>query len=764
MYSTTDSYKEAVNKIVIRNRASGKITLTDGTVLEINNGDIIPGSLSINNKCINSGNFCFGSVYVGEMNISIKNQIDRYSLYGAKVEISYYLTLTDGTEEQVPLGVFYVDSPKRTKKIIALKCYDKMTDFDIDVDEETVGTPYQLLLFISEKCGVELAQTEEEINVMCNGTQLYSIYADRVGTYRDAISYIASVLAGFATINREGKLQICSFSTVSCADIQAKRRTTSTIADYETYFYGVKARFVSQQNFYPYTEIDETIEGGLLLDMGDIPIVQGMEETKHEILQNILAVLKDIRYTPSEFSVTTDPSIDLGDMLCLKDVNATTDSVNTLVTSFTWNYHSTQKIKSEGGNTKLQGVSSSEDKQLADMEIKVESKKIVVHTFTNSSKITVDDTKEVNLIVINYATVEDTKPIFVATIPLEMSLDGYVEFYVYIDGIIDENGVLTKYLAKGKHFVTLCRYFIDKAEKRHTVTVTAKTVYTESHARVSEANIATIFNYINAAQADRESQNSTTTDTTTLSPIEYDVVPVDTTPPKATIIKNDIKAVLYAQGLAGTSKWDGTINIDESFGAVTFSEFQIAGFNADVSIDSKTPVANVFAEVFSQMPLYDIQIQGFNASCGVNDVVTNYTFNTGKKAVYLYDSSCVKADDKFMLNTESGEETPQSQTVISNAIDLTHQSITGIENMVATCEGDLIIAISFDGKKTWKAWNGSEWSTLSELFTGMNKETLEAITFEQWNLLFQGATSFYIRIALVDTTQSVTEIYVDFAN
>lgn len=105
-----------------------------------------------------------------------------------------------------------------------------------------------------------------------------------------------------------------------------------------------------------------------------------------------------------------------------------------------------------------------------------------------------------------------------------------------------------------------------------------------------------------------------------------------------------------------------------------------------------------------------------------------------------------------------------NQQIITNAIDLTHPSITGIENMVATCEGDLIIAVSFDGKQTWKAWNGSEWSTLSEEFTGMNKEALEAITFEQWNLLFQGATSFYIRISLVDTTQSVTEIYVDFAN
>ena len=108
--------------------------------------------------------------------------------------------------------------------------------------------------------------------------------------------------------------------------------------------------------------------------------------------------------------------------------------------------------------------------------------------------------------------------------------------------------------------------------------------------------------------------------------------------------------------------------------------------------------------------------------------------------------------------------TPQSQNVISNAIDLTHQSITGIESATVNCDGELIIAVSFDNKQTWKAWNGSEWSTLSEDFTGMNKETLESITFEQWNLLFTGASNFYIRVSLIDTTQSVTEIIVDFAN
>ena len=125
---------------------------------------------------------------------------------------------------------------------------------------------------------------------------------------------------------------------------------------------------------------------------------------------------------------------------------------------------------------------------------------------------------------------------------------------------------------------------------------------------------------------------------------------------------------------------------------------------------------------------------------------------------------CWTDAEELPVITANVTATPQSQNVISNAIDLTHKSITGIESATANCEGELIIAVSFDNKQTWKAWNGSEWSTLSEDFTGMNKETLESITFEQWNLLFTGASNFYIRVSLIDTTQSVTEIIVDFAN
>ena len=108
--------------------------------------------------------------------------------------------------------------------------------------------------------------------------------------------------------------------------------------------------------------------------------------------------------------------------------------------------------------------------------------------------------------------------------------------------------------------------------------------------------------------------------------------------------------------------------------------------------------------------------------------------------------------------------TPQPQVIITDKIYLTDKSITGIESALATCEGELIIAVSFDDKQTWKAWNGEQWVTLSDDNTGMSKETLEGITFEQWNELYTGATGFYVRVSLLDTTQSVEKIVFDFSN
>ena len=131
-----------------------------------------------------------------------------------------------------------------------------------------------------------------------------------------------------------------------------------------------------------------------------------------------------------------------------------------------------------------------------------------------------------------------------------------------------------------------------------------------------------------------------------------------------------------------------------------------------------------------------------------------------KPRVYYWQDS----NDELPTISVNVTATPQPQVIITDKIYLTDKSITGIESALATCEGDLIVAVSFDDKQTWKAWNGEQWATLSDDNTGMSKETLEGITFEQWNGLYAGATGFYVRVSLLDTTQSVEKIVFDFSN
>jgi hypothetical protein len=110
--------------------------------------------------------------------------------------------------------------------------------------------------------------------------------------------------------------------------------------------------------------------------------------------------------------------------------------------------------------------------------------------------------------------------------------------------------------------------------------------------------------------------------------------------------------------------------------------------------------------------------------------------------------------------------TPLPQVIISDRIDLTDTTITGIESATVTCEGNPLFCVSFDEKQTWKAWNGTEWATVTEELSGMTKELFESIVYNNWLELYANAEAFYIKVILTgtETTQSVSEIYIDFSN
>ena len=75
MYQVSDAYKEAINSGVINSYISGTITLTDGTVIDVERDCV--ENLSINNKCVDSESLEFGQLYTGEMIADIYLETDR---------------------------------------------------------------------------------------------------------------------------------------------------------------------------------------------------------------------------------------------------------------------------------------------------------------------------------------------------------------------------------------------------------------------------------------------------------------------------------------------------------------------------------------------------------------------------------------------------------------------------------------------------------------------------------------------------------------
>ena len=104
------------------------------------------------------------------------------------------------------------------------------------------------------------------------------------------------------------------------------------------------------------------------------------------------------------------------------------------------------------------------------------------------------------------------------------------------------------------------------------------------------------------------------------------------------------------------------------------------------------------------------------------------------------------------------------QSIISEKIDLMGGSIKGINSVAVECKGDVVFAVSFDNKETWKFFDGTAWQVAETEANGMNKEQFEAITESQYQTEYEQASCLYIRATLQNAAQSLTSVKIEFIN
>ncbi len=494
MYSVSEQFKNAIKSTNRKSTIYGVITTSNGAEYLLNDGNIIKDSLYITNQIVNNSKLCFGAVYAGECGLVINSDIDRYSLFGATIELNFLLQLEDSTEESLPLGVFVVDTPERIGSTIKLTAVDNMSKFDIVVNEDVNGAWYELVSYIANKCGVELAQTQEELEALhVNATnQNYTIQQDKIDTYRDALSYLCMVICANATIDNTGKLKIVQYATSACdSNNRATRLNNCKFSDYTTRYAGVKARFIANENYAPYEASNPDIKG-LTLDLGDIPIVGGTVESKHDTVNAIMETLTQIAYVPATLYISSNPAYELGDMITCENVNNTSHSVNVYVMKYEYNYRKKETINCYGDNPLLQNVKSKNDKQYSSMESQISSKDMVIVNATNAKNITIwQELKDI--VTLNFSVNTDCRPICIFTIPFIINVDGYVEFSLYNGLVALENATYKGYYEAGEHFATFMYLDDMKRDERRSLRVLAKCYAdTTSDIRVQDAKIRTL--------------------------------------------------------------------------------------------------------------------------------------------------------------------------------------------------------------------------------------------------------------------------------
>ena len=418
MYPVSEAFLRAVQENTRRYYWTGRITTKGGAVYPFGYEDIVKGSGYISAQCSGSAEIELGTVYAAEMGVTLFSQVNRYTLDGAKVELFYHLRVEGGGFEEVPMGIFEVSEANRRLHCLELKAYDYMLRFEKSFNGfESVGNAWAFLELCCKACGVEIENTQGEIEGMPNGRELLSIYPENdIGTYRDALFFVGQVLGGFFCINRRGRLELRKYGAEPVLEVQGRHRFSSSFSDFITRYTAVSSTNLRTQTAEYYgLEVDD----GLTMNLGVNPLLQfGLEETRRQLCGNILADLAAVNYVPFDSSTIGNPALDLGDVLTFTGGQADGEQM-TCITSFQCRIGGRQSLKCVGKNPRLAQAKSKNDKNISGLLNQIEAGKVGIHTFTNASAYVVAEDR-VRVISIEFAAKEETHVQFFGQVVLDV--------------------------------------------------------------------------------------------------------------------------------------------------------------------------------------------------------------------------------------------------------------------------------------------------------------------------------------------------------
>ena len=510
MFPVSAAYMAAIGKPIKTRRIVGMV----GDIA-FNDSNIVSGTLKIDNRCSDGTELTLGAVYIGQLTCVFHGINLTGEWMGKTITLSEELLVAEDTWEAVPLGVYHVVEAQHQEAGVYVVAYDAMDYLDKPWSvSSTTGTPYDYLALISERCDVELAQTEEEIRELPNGTFGFALYEENdIQTYRDLLFWVAQTMACFATATRDGKIVLRQYGGLPVDQIGSGTRWEgSSFSDYVTRYSGVSVVNIDDQStIYRGLEVDTM----LTYNLGANPLLQHM--ILDTALGNILQALEAIAFTPFNVDRSGCPAYDLGDILTFPD--GIGGGRTGCIMAYEYDYHDVYMIDGYGANPALYGAQSKADKELAGLMSKSVTNTFQYYTYTNAEEIELrEDYKEI--LSLRFGSTKQTLVTFQAEIKLENEIeDPDVETivnnikYIFNGAEADYHPVET--WIEGKHLLHLLYLIPIGSAALNTLKVRMN----------SEGGVT----YINRA---------------------------------------DLNAVISGQGLVASNVWDGYIDAEDTIGTI----------------------------------------------------------------------------------------------------------------------------------------------------------------------------------------------------
>lgn len=444
--------------------------------------DILAGSVTITNQCSDASDYTLGGVFVGQLSMTFLRgfNVAVEDWQGQEISIAFGLCIDEenDTWEEFPLGIFTVYEANSVAEGIEVKAYDAMVNFDKVATWQPVGTLYQVLQKLCQRCNVSLGMTQVEVEALPNGLQNYGLWPENdCSTYRDLLYWLAVTVGGFATINRNGALVVKSYKRImdSVADTPTlqwdKRCTGARVSDYRTYYRGLYLTDAKTDEVKFYG----SMSGGPVYDIGKNPFIQyGTQTTKDNMANAILGSLQ-VRLRPFEAQIMSAPIWELGDIISMTGGLATGYESRTVVHSWTYSSGQGTKIACFGSNPAL-AQASSESKAASAAGKSAAMNGISYKRYTNATQVEVTGSEQ-KVCDIYFTASKETDVEVWHELLLETALTDpsmTVEAVYYLDGIELSRHPIETYTDSAKHIMTLNYCMgVDEGNHRWEVFLTA---------------------------------------------------------------------------------------------------------------------------------------------------------------------------------------------------------------------------------------------------------------------------------------------------